>query len=75
MRAKVRCGAPKERGREGVCSRLAATPYCPEHMFYADKGGLFKVVLEDDSVLVVRARRLGDVCDFIKPEVEIQRII
>jgi len=44
-------------------------------MFYADKGGLFKVVLEDDSVLVVRARRLGDVCDFIKPEVEIQRII
>jgi len=75
MRAKVRCGAPKARGHEGVCDRLAATPYCPEHMFYADEGGLFKVVLEDDRVLVVRARRLGDVCDFIKPGVEIERVI
>lgn len=76
MREKVRCGAPKERGREGVCNRLAATPFCPEHMFYADKDMMFKVKFKNkDEVLVVRARRLGDVCDFIKPEVEIEAIL
>lgn len=74
-RPKIRCGAPKERTRDGVCDRLAATPYCPEHMNYADEGGMFKVVLEDGRVLVVRARRLGDVCDFIDPDVEIAKIV
>lgn len=75
MTEKVRCGAPRSRGRDGVCNRLASTAYCPEHMYYADIDSIFKVIFEDDRVLVVRACRLGDVCDFIDSDVSISEVL